>query len=81
MNREHVWREFEALSPTAQQQVADFIAFLHSRTSQPTEHAVPASVDFAGDPFIGMWQNRDDLADSSVWVRQLREHEWSRTHE
>ncbi len=28
------------------------------------------------ESFLGMWQDREDLADSSQWVRQLREEEW-----
>jgi hypothetical protein len=28
------------------------------------------------EPFVGMWQDREDLADSSQWVRQLRQGEW-----
>jgi hypothetical protein len=27
------------------------------------------------EPFVGMWQDREDLADSSQWVRQLRQQE------
>lgn len=81
MNREQVWREFEALPPSAQQQVADFIAFLRARTSHSAKQDSLQSLDFVNDPFIGMWQDHDDLADSSAWVRQLREREWSRTHE
>lgn len=80
MNREQVWREFDALSPPAQQQVADFIAFLRSRTSQGAKQDA-TSIDFVTDPFIGMWQDRDDLADSNAWVRQHRAREWSRDHE
>lgn len=28
------------------------------------------------EPFVGMWQDREDLEDSSQWVRQLRQQEW-----
>jgi hypothetical protein len=79
MDREQVWREFEALPPLAQQQVADFIAFLRARVNHATNKST-SSLDFVNEPFIGMWQDREDLADSSAWVRQLREREWSRTH-
>ena len=26
--------------------------------------------------FVGMWKDRDDMADSAAWVRQRREAEW-----
>lgn len=28
------------------------------------------------EPFVGMWQDREDLKDSSEWVRQHRHSEW-----
>ncbi|PSF34477.1 hypothetical protein C7H19_18790 [Aphanothece hegewaldii CCALA 016] len=28
------------------------------------------------EPFVGMWQEREDLKDSTEWVRQLRHSEW-----
>jgi len=34
-------------------------------------------IDFENEPFVGMWRDRQDLTDSSQWVRQLRESEWT----
>ncbi len=28
------------------------------------------------EPFVGMWKDREDMEDSSQWVRQLRQQEW-----
>lgn len=39
------------------------------------------SFDFANQPFVGMWKDRSDLADSSNWVRQLRRSEWTSKHD
>jgi hypothetical protein len=76
MEQEHVWREFLALPPEAQQQVADFIAFLrtHSGSAPFGEAASPS--DWVDEPFVGMWREREDMQDSSGWVRLVREHEW-----
>jgi AbrB family looped-hinge helix DNA binding protein len=30
------------------------------------------------EPFVGMWRDREDMADSTQWVRQAREREWNR---
>lgn len=30
-------------------------------------------LDFNNDDFVGMWKERQDLADSSAWLRELRE--------
>jgi hypothetical protein len=29
-------------------------------------------------PFIGMWADREDMADPVEWVRKMREEEWRR---
>ena len=29
------------------------------------------------EPFVGMWRDRDDLKDSTAWVRGVRETHWS----
>ena len=29
------------------------------------------------EPFVGMWKEREDMEDSSQWVRQLRQQEWT----
>ncbi len=76
MEQEQVWPEFLALPPEAQQQVADFIAFLRTYAG-PAPSGKPASPpDWVDEPFIGMWREREDMCDSSGWVRLVREHEW-----
>ncbi len=30
------------------------------------------------EPFVGMWKDREDMKDSSEWVRQIRQQEWTR---
>jgi hypothetical protein len=38
---------------------------------EPTD--ATADEDFAALPFFGMWADREDMADSAAWVRQMRE--------
>ena len=33
--------------------------------------------NFQDEPFVGMWKDREDIEDSSQWVRQLRKQEWT----
>ena len=65
MNREKVWEDFTALPLEAQQQVADFIAFLRSRYRQLTPEPEAGMIDLANEAFIGMWRNCVDMGDSS----------------
>ena len=46
---------------------------LQDRTS-PTEIEQSNLED---EPFVGMWKDREDMEDSSQWVRQLRQKEWT----
>lgn len=68
-----------SLPPEAQQQVLDFVAFL--KTRYPTVSPLKKSkrIKLTDEPFIGMWQDRDDMQDSALWVRNLRQHEWKHT--
>ena len=29
------------------------------------------------EPFVGMWKDREDMEDSSQWVHQVRQQEWT----
>ncbi|MBD0389475.1 MAG: hypothetical protein ICV54_23970 [Nostoc sp. C3-bin3] len=49
------------------------IGVIHLEEENPTENYV----DYLNDSFIGMWSDRQDLADSTAWVRGVRENEWS----
>ena len=68
--------ECVALPVEAQRQVADFIAFLQQRYVANQIAQKTRQTELKRQPFIGMWHNRQDLSDSSNWVRKTRESEW-----
>lgn len=76
MDQGKVWREFIALPPESQRQVADFIAFLRIRYEQIRSGTKSTQTNLIDEPFIGMWRDREDMKDSSAWVRGIREQEW-----
>ena len=39
--------------------------------------AKPRRGPLTKDPFVGMWRDREDMADSSAWVRRARQREWA----
>lgn len=78
MDANQLWKEYSALPEDAQAQVIDFLAFLRMRTSAESRRKAQRRVNWANEPFIGMWRDRDDMTDSAQWVRNLRDHEWSR---
>jgi len=80
MKEERVWREYTALPPELQKQVADFIAFLRTRYAPPRASKTARRTKLAEEPFIGMWRDREDMQDSSAWVRRIRQSEWMSRH-
>lgn len=76
MTQQNLLEEYSSLPIDAQRQVADFVSFL--RQKYQTETPIRSNdTEIRGDKFIGMWSDREDLVDSSEWVRNLREKEWS----
>ncbi len=78
MKQDKIWRDFSALPPELQQQVADFIAFLQTRYSPSSSRKTPNRTPLEKEKFIGMWRDRKDMKDSTVWVRRLRKPDSSR---
>ncbi len=76
MDNDNVLNEFNTLPPEAQEQVLDFIAFLRTRYRQTSGKKGKPKGKFAEEGFIGMWSNRNDMLDSSAWVRKIRETDW-----
>ena len=72
MTQHELIREFLSLATEEQRRVTDFITSLKQKNQSATPSEVPQPIDFSRNPFIGMWKDRQDLADSSDWVRNLR---------
>ena len=76
MTHEELLREFASLPPEIQRQVADYIAFLRERYDRELPPAEPETFTPMHVGFVGMWRDRDDMQDSSWWVRAGRVREW-----
>ncbi|MEH1826256.1 MAG: hypothetical protein V7L22_12960 [Nostoc sp.] len=81
MTQQELLNEFLSLPAEAQHQVIDFIAFLRQRYAVVGSASQLPDIDLINDSFIGMWSDRQDLADSTAWVRGVRENEWSKSHD
>ena len=69
-------KEMASLPIEAQKQVIDFIAFLKTRYSTVPVSPKTKRTRLSDEPFIGIWQGREDMRDSTAWVRSLRHREW-----
>lgn len=76
MTPQILFDEYVALPVEAQRQVADFIAFLQQRYVANQIAQKTRQTELKRQPFIGMWHNRQDLSDSSSWVRKIRKSKW-----
>lgn len=65
-----------ALPSEMQREVADFIAFLKSRYKQASPKREAKKIKLKEEQFIGMWKGRQDIKDSTSWVRNVRKKEW-----
>jgi hypothetical protein len=78
MSRQSVLDKFDQLPPKAQKEADDFVQFLYdryvkSRSKKSSEKPISES------SFIGMWKDRDDMSDSTKWVRQQRKTQWTKS--
>ncbi|YAF94438.1 MAG: hypothetical protein AB3A66_17775 [Nodularia sp. CChRGM 3473] len=81
MTQPELLNEFLSLPAEAQRQVIDFIAFLRQRYPVVEPASQSSDVDFINHSFIGMWSDRQNLTDSTAWVRGMRKNEWSKLHD
>ena len=79
MEQEKIFDEISNLPPEAQRQVVDFIAFLRTRYKRSDEEKQTNRINLVNEPFIGIWKDREDMNNSSKWIRNLRESEWNKS--
>ena len=48
------------------------------RAASEVRPAKPKRRSLKDEPFVGMWRDREDMADISEWVRATRQREWTR---
>ncbi len=78
MDTAKIAQEMASLPPEAQRQIVDFLAFLKTRYLAPSHTVNAGCQTLQDDPFVGMWQDREEMQDSSAWVQQQRQWESAR---
>ena len=76
MEQEKIFDDISNLPPEAQRQVVDFIAFLRTRYKRSEQEKQTKRINLVNEPFIGIWKDRQDLNNSSKWLRNIRKTEW-----
>jgi hypothetical protein len=77
MNQAKIFADYSALPPEAQKLVADLVAFLNKQHRSSKRRAKAKPTRLTDENFIGIWKDRDEMQDSTAYVRELRRHEWT----
>lgn len=72
MTQQQLLNEYMSLPDEARRQVGDFIAFLREKYKSPRIDKRSGSGNLEDESFVGMWRDREDVEDSSAWVRKTR---------
>ncbi len=78
MKNEEILREINSLPLEAQRQIEDFVAFLRQRYKSSPSAKTATTSDLTTEEFVGMWRDREDMKDSTAWVRNVRQSHWSK---
>jgi hypothetical protein len=76
MDLEEICRQLAALPPAGQRRVAEFITLLQERYKHAPRGRRGGKSKLSEEPFIGLWEQREDLRNSTAWVRDIRRREW-----
>ncbi len=75
MSESTVSNKFNKLPPEAKQQARDFVDFLYERyVKDETKKSTKKSI--LESSFFGMWKAREDIQDSTAWVKKIRKSQW-----
>ena len=77
MEFQKVRQMFDTLPSHAKQEVIDFVEFLQMRYRKSEKSKAWKRSKITEEAFVGMWENHDELKDSSNWIRELRRREWN----
>ncbi|MEX1136836.1 MAG: DUF2281 domain-containing protein [Balneolales bacterium] len=76
MSEPTVSNKIKKLPPEAKQQAQDFVDFLYERYVKD-EAKKSTKKSILESSFFGVWKDREDMQDSTAWVRKVRKSQWS----
>ena len=78
MTPDQLVTKYSALTTENQKLVDDLLDGLKCKDLDVLNEQTGTKIDFENEPFFGMWADREDMADSTQRVRELRQKQWSR---
>lgn len=79
MSEKELIKRIKKLPSEAQKEAADFVEFLSQKyIQQPLDSSSSKKQSILESSFRGMWKDREDMQDSTKWVRELRKSRWAK---
>jgi hypothetical protein len=69
---ERIYREAQTLPEAQAKEVLHFLEFLKLKLKKPTTSETKDTPDEDTLPGFGMWSDREDMSDSTTYVREIR---------
>jgi uncharacterized UBP type Zn finger protein len=76
MVKKELIKQIQQLPPEAQQEAKEFVDFLSKKYLQKNMSSTQKSI--LDSPFRGMWKDREDMKDSTQWVRNIRKSRFAK---
>ena len=78
MSEKEIIKQIRKLPTEAQKEAADFVEYLTQKyIRKPEEGDKIKEKSILENSFRGVWKDREDLQDSTKWVRELRKSRWA----
>jgi hypothetical protein len=75
MENKGFYNKFESLPTEAQKQVLELIGLLKIKYQSRNRRNLKSKL-ITNKKFVGIWEDRTEMKDSSKWVKNLRKREW-----
>jgi mRNA-degrading endonuclease RelE of RelBE toxin-antitoxin system len=71
-----VSKKIKRLPPAARKQAQDFIDFLYQKYASEPRKKPSDKQRISDSPIFGMWKLKEEMEDSTEWVRNVRKSQW-----
>ena len=78
MSEKELVKQIQELPSDARQEAADFVEFLYERYVSRNRVGKKPRKPISESSFRGIWKDREDMKDSTEWVRNIRKSRWNR---
>ena len=77
MSEKELIKQIQELPSSAKREAADFVEFLYDRYVGRNKEGKKTRKPISKSSFRGIWKDREDMKDSTQWVRNIRKSRWT----